>query len=148
MVWFSDETVSVQMMFDHFLSRLNNVSLDEAEEGGGGPKLAAPFLTGDKEAGDAGGLVSETLSVQRQVASVLVAYMSSGEGLVLKCLERAAALDHVMDWTRARALGSLFSMLNQSVRNVLNYNQHHPDFPMKVYECMCFECMRRPANVY
>ena len=131
MVWFSDETVSVQMMFDHFLSKLNNVSLDEDEEGSG-PKVSAPFLTGDKDAGDAGGLVSETVSVQRQVASVLVAYMSSNEGLVLKCLERAVSLDHIMDWTRVRALGSLFSMLNQSVRNVLLYNQHHPDFPMKV----------------
>lgn len=139
MVWFSDETVSVQMMFDHFLSKLNNVSLDEAEEGGGsGPKPVAPFLLGEKDASD--GLVSETLSVQRQVAAVLVSYMSSSESLVLKCLERAASLDHIMDWTRARALGSLFSMLNQSVRNVLLYNQHHPDFPMRVFNSTCTSC--------
>ena len=35
-----------------------------------------------------------------------------------------------MDFTRLRALGSLFSMLNQTVRNVLAYNNNHPDFPM------------------
>ena len=37
-----------------------------------------------------------------------------------------------MDFTRLRALGSLFSMLNQMIRNILNYNQFHPDFPLQV----------------
>lgn len=35
-----------------------------------------------------------------------------------------------MDFTRLRALSSLFSMLNQSVRNVLAYNHSHSDFPL------------------
>ena len=35
-----------------------------------------------------------------------------------------------MDFTRLRALGSLFSMVNQGTRNVLQYNQDHTDFPM------------------
>ena len=35
-----------------------------------------------------------------------------------------------MDFTRLRALNSLFSMLHQLVRNILNYNQTHPDFPL------------------
>lgn len=35
-----------------------------------------------------------------------------------------------MDFTRLRALSSLFSMLNQFARNVLNYNQQHSDFPI------------------
>ena len=29
-----------------------------------------------------------------------------------------------------RALNSLFSLMNQGVRNILNYNQLHQDFPM------------------
>ena len=37
-----------------------------------------------------------------------------------------------MDFTRMRALESLFSMIHQGVRNVLQYNQQHPDFPMEV----------------
>ena len=41
-------------------------------------------------------------------------------------------LDHVMDFTRLRALGTLFSLLNQAVRNVLAYNNSHADFPMQV----------------
>jgi dynein heavy chain 1 len=31
-----------------------------------------------------------------------------------------------------RALGSLFSMINQAVRNVQQYNHTHGDFPMGI----------------
>jgi len=68
--------------------------------------------------------------VQRDCADLLSAHLSS-DGLVVRALQHAETLDHVMDFTRLRALGSLFSMLNQMVRNVLNYNQAHPDFPMQ-----------------
>ena len=40
-------------------------------------------------------------------------------------------MEHIMDFTRLRALGSLFSMLNQASRNVINYNAAHSDFPMQ-----------------
>lgn len=35
-----------------------------------------------------------------------------------------------MDFTRIRALNALFSMLNQTVREVHRYNSSHPEFPM------------------
>ena len=75
--------------------------------------------------------VSPGLTVQRDVAMILQPYFAA-DGLVTKCLDYAADLDHVMDFTRLRALGSLFSMLNQNVRNVIIYNNNHPDFPMQV----------------
>lgn len=58
----------------------------------------------------------------------------SSDGLVIKSLEFAFKQEHVMDFTRMRALESLFSMIHQGVRNVLQYNQQHPDFPMEVSE--------------
>ena len=80
------------------------------------------------------------------------------DGLVKRCLDYASSLEHIMDFTRLRALGSLFSMINQSVRylflnfvkktyiffrenyyyffpffrNVLQYNHSHADFPMPI----------------
>ena len=75
--------------------------------------------------------MSPGLTVQRDVAMILQPYFAA-DGLVTKCLDYAADLDHVMDFTRLRALGSLFSMLNQNVRNVIIYNNNHPDFPMQV----------------
>ena len=70
--------------------------------------------------------------VQRDVANVLQTYFTP-DGMVTRSLEHACAhLEHIMDFTRLRALASLFSMLNQSVRNILNYNHTHPDFPMQL----------------
>lgn len=69
--------------------------------------------------------------VQCDVADLLSPHFSS-DGLVVRSLQHAESLDHTLDFTRLRALGSLFSMLNQLICNVLNYNQSHPDFPMQV----------------
>ena len=76
-----------------------------------------------------GATATGSLAVQSEIASVLSQHLTA-DGLVLQCLEHAASLDHIMDFTRLRAMGSLFSMLNQAARNVLNYNNNHPDFPM------------------
>ena len=32
MVWFSEDVLTIDMIFDNFLSKLRNVSIDEAEE--------------------------------------------------------------------------------------------------------------------
>ena len=69
--------------------------------------------------------------VQRDGADLLSPYFTA-DGLVARCLQYAQTLDHIMDFTRLRALSSLFSMLNQMVRNIMNYNQFHPDFPLQV----------------
>ncbi|UYV74435.1 DYNC1H1, partial [Cordylochernes scorpioides] len=74
--------------------------------------------------------LSPTLQLQRDVAAILSPYFST-DGLVVRALEFAAKQEHVMDFTRLRALGSLFSMLNQAVRNLLSYNHSHPDFPLQ-----------------
>uniref|UniRef100_A0A914WXS1 AAA+ ATPase domain-containing protein n=1 Tax=Plectus sambesii TaxID=2011161 RepID=A0A914WXS1_9BILA len=53
------------------------------------------------------------------------------DGLVARCLQYAEEkLDHIMDFTKLRALGSLFAMINATVRQVQSYNQSHSDFPM------------------
>ena len=56
----------------------------------------------------------------------------SSDGLVKRSLEYASTLEHIMDFTRLRALGSLFSMIKQAVRNIHQYNHSHNDFPMQV----------------
>lgn len=56
----------------------------------------------------------------------------TSSGLVTKALEHAFQLEHIMDLTRLRCLGSLFSMLHQACRNVAQYNANHPDFPMQL----------------
>uniref|UniRef100_A0A1I8II96 Dynein heavy chain, cytoplasmic n=1 Tax=Macrostomum lignano TaxID=282301 RepID=A0A1I8II96_9PLAT len=104
MVWFSDEVLTTTMVMHNYLSSLRNVPVDESDEG-------------------------SVLDVQRKLAAVWEAQLQS-DGIVIRCLDEAAKLDHIMDFSRMRALSSLFSMLNQSARNVIAYNASHPDFPM------------------
>lgn len=69
--------------------------------------------------------------IQRDSAAILQPYFTS-TGLVIKALEHASKMEHIMDFTRLRCMGSLFSMLHQACRNVALYNNNHPDFPMPI----------------
>ncbi|XP_078590507.1 cytoplasmic dynein 1 heavy chain 1-like isoform X1 [Branchiostoma floridae x Branchiostoma japonicum] len=117
MVWFSEDVLSTEMVFDNFLSCLRNIPVEEGEE------ERTYGQEADKEE------VSPVLQLQRDVANLLTQFFTS-DGLVIRCLEFAAQQEHIMDYTRLRALGSLFSMLNEAVRSVLAYNHSHPDFPL------------------
>ncbi|KAF4518251.1 hypothetical protein B566_EDAN010397 [Ephemera danica] len=115
MVWFSEDVLSTEMVFENFLCRLRHIPLEEGEEESSRSKL-------DED-------MSPSLKVQHEVASILQPFFSP-DGLVVRCLEFAQQQEHIMDFTRLRALNSLFSMLNQGVRNILQYNHSHLDFPL------------------
>ncbi|XP_050667850.1 dynein heavy chain, cytoplasmic isoform X2 [Leptidea sinapis] len=127
MVWFSQDVLTTEMIFENYLLRLRNIPLEDGEEDSFSIVMAAPTAGGDVNAVE--NILSPTLQTQRDVAAILQP-LFYGEGLVVKCLERAVSLDHVMDFTRHRALSSLHSMLNRGVRNILAYNRQHPDFPI------------------
>lgn len=115
MVWFSEDVLTTEIIFEHYLARLRHVPLEEGEE----DSIRPSGKQGDKKIEET---ISPTIQVQRDVANILQLYFSP-DGMVSRALEHAAIhLEHIMDFTRFRALSSLFSMLNQSVRNVLNYN--------------------------
>ncbi|KAI5651457.1 p-loop containing dynein motor region d4 domain-containing protein [Phthorimaea operculella] len=125
MVWFSQDVLTTEMIFENYLMRLRNIPLEDGEEDSFSIVMAAP--SGDQNATEQ--ILSPALQTQRDVAAILQP-LFFGDGLVVKCLERAATLDHIMDFTRHRALSSLHSMLNRGVRNILGYNRQHPDFPI------------------
>ncbi|MBN3298743.1 DYHC1 protein, partial [Amia calva] len=77
------------------------------------------------------GMVWFSEDIQREAATILQPYFTS-TGLVIKALEHASKMEHIMDFTRLRCLGSLFSMMHQASRNVALYNNNHPDFPMQI----------------
>ncbi|XP_066142886.1 dynein heavy chain, cytoplasmic isoform X6 [Euwallacea fornicatus] len=126
MVWFSEDVLSTEMIFENYMLRLKNIPLEE------GPQdfvvvAGEEDSFGKKENKE--DTLSPTLQVQQDVANLLQPYLQP-DGLVVRCLEYAMEQEHIMDFTRLRALSSLFSMLNQSVRNVLAYNHSHNDFPL------------------
>ncbi|XP_061071720.1 cytoplasmic dynein 1 heavy chain 1 isoform X1 [Conger conger] len=123
MVWFSEDVLSTDMIFNNFLARLRSIPLDEGED------EAQRMRKGTEDEGDEA--ASPMLQIQRDSAAVLQPYFTS-TGLVIKALEHASKMEHIMDFTRLRCMGSLFSMLHQACRNVALYNNNHPDFPMPI----------------
>ena len=99
-VSFSEVVLTPEIICMHYLACLRRVPLEEGEEG----TVRTP---------------SETIQVQKDVANILQLHFSP-DGLVVRSLEHAA--EHIVDFTRFRALDDLFSMLNQSVRRILNLN--------------------------
>lgn len=121
MVWFSEDVLTTDMIFRHYLGRLRHVPLEEGDDGKAAPAVG---VSGHEEA-----TCSAGLQLQRHVATLLQPHMSA-DGLVVRCMEFARSLEHIMDFTRLRALSSLFSMLNQACRNLIQYNVQHSDFPL------------------
>jgi dynein heavy chain 1 len=116
MVWFSEDVLTSEIIFEHYLACLRHVPLEEGEEDTVRTPSGKP---GEKKTEE---IISPTIQVQRDVANILQLHFSP-DGMVIRALEHAAThLEHIMDFTRFRALNALFSMLNQSVRNILNYN--------------------------
>ncbi|XP_037097970.1 cytoplasmic dynein 1 heavy chain 1 isoform X1 [Syngnathus acus] len=122
MVWFSEDVLSTDMIFNNFLARFRSIPLDEGEDEAQRNRKG----TEDEEE-----TASPMLQIQRDAATILQPYFTS-TGLVIKALEHASKMEHIMDFTRLRCLGSLCSMLHQACRNVALYNNNHPDFPMPI----------------
>uniref|UniRef100_A0A8C1TYY4 Cytoplasmic dynein 1 heavy chain 1 n=1 Tax=Cyprinus carpio TaxID=7962 RepID=A0A8C1TYY4_CYPCA len=121
MVWFSEDVLSTDMIFNNFLARLRSIPLDEGED------EAQRMRKATEDEGEEA--ASPMLQIQRDAAAILQPYFTS-TGLVIKALEHASKMEHIMDFTRLRSLSSLFSMLHQACRNIALYNNNHPDFPM------------------
>ena len=121
MIWFSEDVVEPPMIYRQYLDSLAAVPLDaEDDETSGIPGRRV-------EEGSDGSSIN--LATQKQIAAILEPYFSSGE-LVGAALEFASDIEHIMDFTTTRALNTLFSLVNKTVRNVLEYNSQHSDFPL------------------
>ncbi|KAJ5782973.1 hypothetical protein N7457_004747 [Penicillium paradoxum] len=113
MVWFNADTVTPTMMISNYVESLRTKTFEDLDEDN------AP----------AGTAVVRTQDAQDTVATILKQFLEVDD-LVLKALEEAKKYNHIMEFTDIRALNTLFSLLNKSCRNVLEYNAQHPDFPL------------------
>lgn len=106
MVWFSEDVVTSDMLFERYYLQLRNIPL----------------------------IIENTNSIKLQeaCADLLACHMKAG-GLVPLALNFAIEkLDHVMDPSKQRLLMSFFSMMNFSMKQLLQYVSDHPDFPPTV----------------
>lgn len=114
MVWFSDDTVDVEMMISNYIENLKTVPFEDIED-----EAAAP-----------GQFAQMALKAQNTMADFLKIKLTQ-DGFIEKALNMARKYKHIMEYTNIRALNTLFSLLNKACRNVLQYNVHNPDFPLE-----------------
>jgi dynein heavy chain 1 len=138
MIWFSEDVVEPSMMYRNYLSTLASVPLDADDED-----------AGDILLGRAGSMNNDTsinLEVQMQIANTLERYFQDGD-LVSSAITFAGSIDHIMDFTETRALTTLFSLINKTVRNVVEYNLQHPDFPLTLDRMEQYVSKRLLVNI-
>lgn len=123
MIWFSEDVIEPSMVYRHYLNTLSSVPLDADDE----DAVDVPGRRTDIFGAETSG--STHLSTQIQIAGIFERYFADGE-LVSSALEFAESIDHIMDFTTTRALHTLFSLLNKTARNIIEYNIQHSDFPL------------------
>lgn len=123
MVWFSDDTVVPSMVYQNYLQTLRAVPLDATDDDASLDLPTARDQSGNVQA-------SSALTTQRFIADTIEPYFGD-DGLVEKSLRFASTVDHIMDFTSIRALTTLFSLMNKTTRNIIEYNSQHPDFPLQ-----------------
>lgn len=138
MIWFSDDVVEPSMVYQQYLHTLASVPLDGDDE----DSADIPGRRVDAGADSS----SPHLATQKQVANILQPYFAEGE-LVSSALEFAANIEHIMDFTTTRALTTLFSLLNKTARNIVEYNIQHPDFPLSAENVEQYVTKRLLVNI-
>jgi len=93
MIWFSEDVVVPDMVYDHYIQTLRSIPLDEDDENS---DSRGPSATADN--------------------------LAPAPYPTYYC--------HYSRFTTTRALNTLFSLLNKTVRNVIDYNNAHSDFPL------------------
>ncbi|KAF7196635.1 Dynein heavy chain, cytoplasmic [Pseudocercospora fuligena] len=112
MVWFSDDTVDVDVMLSRYIAQLRTATFEDLEEDTGTPTST-----------------EARLAVQNLMAEILNRRLTEND-FVRKGLQHCASMKHIMEFTSIRALGTLFSLLRKACRSVLEYNINHADFPL------------------
>ncbi|KAH8593491.1 cytoplasmic dynein-like protein 1 heavy chain 1 [Bisporella sp. PMI_857] len=113
MVWFSEDTVTSNMMVSNYLDALRTVAFEDLDE----------------DAVATGQSAAKALALQAQVADLLQAFLTT-DNFITSALEQAEGFNHIMEFTIARVLNTLFSLLNKCVRDMIDYNTQHVDFPL------------------
>ncbi|ORY16897.1 dynein heavy chain [Clohesyomyces aquaticus] len=114
MVWFSDDTVEIDMMITNYIENLKTNPFEDIEDDSVAP----------------GQMSQKTLSVQTTIAEFLRIKLTQ-DRFIEKALSLAKKHHHIMEYTDIRALNTLCSLLNKACRTVLEYNVQHQDFPLE-----------------
>lgn len=112
MVWFSDDTVTSDMLAANYLQGLRTTAFEELDE-------------------DATGQTSAKAIIQQGQVADLLQHFFGTDRCLKGAMKEAQKYNHIMQFTEIRALNTLFSLLNKSCRTLIDYNIQHEDFPLE-----------------
>lgn len=147
MIWFAEEVVTNDMLTENYLNRLKTLRLDSdsqqsmeeilnlAQTNTVSMELSTPMEASVTASMMPGSQIKDetvvrTLEIQN-ICAVCISHHLGSDGLVLNTLDYALEnVEHIMDVTKQRLLLAFFAMMNYSVRQLLNYDFNHRDFPL------------------
>ena len=122
MVWFSEDIVTIDMMFSHYLKRLKQNNFDDAMNYLANQSGAVMEFENKNE--------NDINTQVRTKASDCIKVFFEPNNLVQKALDAAQQYNHVMDFTKIRVIESMFALLRRGTTNIIDYNDNHSEFPM------------------
>ena len=131
MVWFSEDIVTTNMMYNHYLKRLAQVNYDDVMN-------YTTAAQGQIEAFDKKSNDDYNTQVRQKAVEAIRQFFSE-RGYVQQALELAEKYTHVMDFTVIRVIESMFALVRKGISNILEYNENHSEFPMnddQIYQYM------------
>ena len=122
MVWFSDDTLAVDMIYQHYLLRLQQDDFDamgndpdekekrekENAEGGGQPNF--------------GGENKEYQRIRKQCVDSVQSLFDDSEdpSFITRVVELAESLPHIMEFTKIRVLEAFFCLMRKTSFSIFN----------------------------
>jgi len=106
MVWFSEDCVTLPMLFHNQLELLRVTPISPSGVG----DIKRSYKDWDQ--------------VQKTVVDFLKPIFEEENGIIIRALEYADTQEHVMKFTKTRAIWSLFSQLRGGVTNILEHNEN------------------------
>jgi len=122
MVWFSEDIVTIDMMFSHYLKRLKQNNFDDAMNYLANQSGAVMEFESKNE--------NDVNAQVRSKASDCIKIFFEPNNLVQKALEAVEKYTHVMEFTKIRVIESMFALLRRGTTNIIEYNDNHSEFPM------------------
>ena len=127
MVWFSEDIITVDMIFNHFLMRLSQNNYDDSMNysttaKGENEKVINLLTKFDK--------INDFSTTTRIKCVETIRFLFNPKGFVSQAIEVASKFNHIMEFTRIRVIESMFALVRKGVTNILEYNENHSEFPM------------------
>jgi len=128
MVWFSEEVVSLPMIFHHYLNRLKEDDYDdnwknmfEGENENESKKPAEAMAKREQS--------QDNITREKCVATIRKLF-DNESSFGVHAIMAADGMKHVMEFTLIRAIEATFALIRKGVTNVIEYNESHAENPM------------------